>query len=209
MKIKETRTDFLEFLKPTKTLRHYLILEALAENAQITQRGISKIAGISPAVVNQYLAKFEEEGLIRKKRRSQRDYIYLLTEEGRRQRRELMVEYTRETFRLFSAGKDRLAEILQGYAKEYGLRRVIFYTAGEVTELLLHSLGMTDMELLAIVDDDPAKQGKKLLGYPIISREEIEHYSPDAVIITTFRYREGIYEKIKQLEQEGIRIIGF
>lgn len=208
MEMEETRTDFLEFFKPTKTLRHYLILEALAENERITQRGISKIAGISPAVVNQYLAEFEEEGLIRKERQNQRNYAYLLTEKGRRQRQEMMIEYTRETFRLFSAGKARLAEILQEYAKEYSLKRIIFYTAGEVTELLLHSLGMAEMELLAIVDDDPTKQGKELLGYPVISREEIEHYGPDAVIITTFRYRGEIYERIKGLEGQGIKIIG-
>ena len=121
----------------------------------------------------------------------------------------MMVEYIRETFRLFSAGKEQLAKILGEHAQKYNLKKIIFYTAGEVTALLLHSLELTDMELLAIADDDPAKQGKELFGYPIISREEIPRFSPDGVIITTFRYRQEIHERIKDLEEQGIKVIGF
>ncbi len=121
----------------------------------------------------------------------------------------MLVEYIRETFQLFSAGKAELAEILRGYQLKYDIEDLILYSAGEVTELLLHALQETSMQLLAIADDDPARQVKELFGYPIISREEIQQYRPDAVIITTFRYRQEIYEKIKDLEHEGVRIIGF
>ena len=199
------------YLQPTKRFRQYLMLESIssAEGAHLTQRRIAEAAGISPAVVNQYLAEFEKKGFLKRERLSRRDHAYRLTAEGQRQRREMMVEYIRETFRLFSAGKAQLARLLQKHAQTYNLRRVIFYTAGEVTELLLHSLGMTDIELLAIVDDDPAKQGKELFGYPIISREEIPRFNPDGVIITTFRYRQEIYDKIKGLENQGIKVIGF
>lgn len=208
---KTKRFDRLKYFQPTKRLRHYLMLEAISdsEGSHLTQRRISERSGISPSVVNHYLGEFRGSNLIERASLNQRDYSYSLTSGGRRKKREMLVEYIRETFQLFSAGKAELAEILRGYKLKYGIENLILYSAGEVTELLLHALQETSMQLLAIVDDDSVKQGKALFGYPIISREEIQRYRPDAVIITTFRYRPEIYEKIKDLEQEGVRIIGF
>lgn len=205
----ENRIKGYRFFTPTKRLRQYFLLDAIGKDGKLSQRDLSTAAGISPSVVNKYLREFEEESLIEKESLNERDFKYSLTNKGSKRRREFMVEYIRETFQLFSTGKEELAHILNNYYRNKGCREVIFYSAGEVTELLIHSLEHTELDLLAVADDDKKKQGKKLFGYPVISWREIKNFNPDAVIITTFRYRDQIYERIKGLEQEGIAVFGF
>ncbi len=205
-----SRISKLQYFKPTKRLRQYFMLEALAQERKgLTQRELGQLAALSPAVVNQYLAEFIQAGLVERTPINRRDYRYQLTPQGQNLRRELMVAYIRETFQLFQHGKEELARILRAHQQRFGLRRIVFYSAGQVTEVLLQALEETPLELRAIVDDDPEKQGKLFFGYPVVSREEISKLQPDAVIVTTFRYRNQIFRKIRNLEAQGIRVLGF
>lgn len=211
--IQAKQFGWLKYFQPTRHLRQYLMLESLLRSPDnhITQRDIALTSGISPSVVNQYLGDFFAEKLIDRAPINQRDFSYTLTSYGKAQQREMMIEYIRETFQLFSASKMELSKILQGYQSKYRICDVIFYSAGVVTELLLHALQETSMKLLAIVDDDHKKQDRTLFGYPVIHAKEIIRYRPDAVIVTTFRYRQEIHERISKLhlKKSGIRIIDF
>ena len=205
------RFRWMGYFQPTKRLRQYLMLEALAgaDNRRLTQREISMLSGISPSVVNQYLTDFEASGWITRTSLNSRDFQYTLTDDGHQTLREMMVAYVRETFQLFSAGKAELADMLRDYQDRYAIDRLMFYSAGEVTELLLHPLQDTAMDLVAIVDDNPDRQRTKLFGYPIVARDAILEYRPDAVMITTFRYRDEIREALSQMDRSGIAVIGF
>ncbi|MFB6271486.1 MAG: winged helix-turn-helix transcriptional regulator [Salinibacter sp.] len=187
------------------------MLEALdnPDERRLTQRQISALSGISPSVVNQYLNDFEQADWIERTSLNGRDVQYVLTDQGRDVLREMMVAYVRETFQLFSAGKAELTEILRAYEREYAIERLIFYSAGEVTELLLHPLQETSMALVAVADDDPDKQGSALFGYPLIAPESIADYAPDAVMVTTFRYRDAIHETLDELNLGKITVIDF
>ncbi|MBS3766100.1 winged helix-turn-helix transcriptional regulator [Candidatus Bipolaricaulota bacterium] len=198
-----------KFFNPTKALREYLLLEAMSGTNNPSQRELSRAAGISPSVTNKYLGEFEEDGLLQKESLNKRDYKYQLTKKGEKVKRELMVKYIRETFQMFSEGKQELADKLQSYQKEKGFKKIIFYSAGEVTELLIHSLNGSALTLQAIVDDDEGKQGKELFGYPVISRDRIPEFDPDAVIVTTFQYRQDIIDKLEAMNGTGFKIIGF
>lgn len=198
-----------DFFTPTKKLREYLLLESLDTKEVTSQRELALDAGISPSVANNYISEFENQGLVNRQSLNNRDYRYLLSEKGRRRKRELMVKYIRETFQMFSEGKKELGEKLKEHKCVGNYETAVFYSAGEVTELLLHSIDDIQLTLKAIVDDDEGKQGKKLYGYPIISRNEIEDLEPDVVIITTFQYRETIREKLDHLENKNFDVIGF
>ena len=204
--------DALSYFKPTKRLRQYFMLEALAHGDEaLTQRGLGQQAGLSPGVVNQYLLEFLQQGLVERTPRNRRDFAYRLTPKGKALRRELMIAYIRETFQLFQQGKEELARILEEHQRRLGLHTVVFYSAGQVTEVLIQALLETTLELLAVVDDDPQKRKVPFYGYPVIGPEEISRYRPDAVIVTTFRYREEILQRLRslRLEAQGIRIVEF
>jgi len=206
------RINELHYFKPTKRLRQYFMLEALAQGDEgLTQRDLGRLAALSPAVVNQYLFEFIQQGLVERIPRNRRDFCYRLTPQGEAFRRELMVAYIRETFQMFQSGKEELAQVLREHQRRYGLQRVLFYSAGQVTEVLIQALSETTLELLAVVDDDPQKRGTPFYGYPVIGPEDILRYEPDAVLITTFRYRRKILERLRplNLRAQGIRIVGF
>ena len=198
----------LNFWKPTPLLRQFLILSALATGERLSQRRLAELAGLSPSVVNTYLTRFQDEGLLEKSPVNARDFRYLLTLSGKALLGEMIVEYMRESFRLFSQGKWQLARHLKGLQQRYGLKRVALYSAGEVTELVLHSLPGTGLEVAAIVDDDPEKQGRTMFGYPIIGLPALEELQVDGIIITTFKYRAGIVSRIRHLEGKGIKVLG-
>lgn len=204
--------DGMDYFQPTKEFRQYQMLDSIksAKGTKITQREISDASKISPSVVNKYLEQFLDDELIVRKEINKRDHAYELTDKGQRQHRKRMIEYIRETFQLFSTGKSELGTILRNYKEDYDIESLMFYSAGEVTELLLHAIQNTGMDLLAIVDDDPEKQGSDLFGYPVIARNGIASYNPDAIIITTFRYRKKIHDKVSHAEDEyGIDVLGF
>jgi FlaA1/EpsC-like NDP-sugar epimerase len=166
------------------------------------------LVGLSPSVVNDYLARFLEQGLIEKVPLNARDFQYRLTARGEACLSEMIVEYMRETFLLFSQGKEELAKHLVELQEKYGFRRIALYSAGEVTELVIHSLSGLPVKLVAILDDDAEKQGRIMFGYPVVRPEACEDLEIDTVIVTTFRYRQTIMERIRHLKTQGIQVIG-
>lgn len=207
--MKEIPTSDFNFLAPTKKLRLYFLLEGIKSNKQISQRKLAEEAGISPSVGNRYLNEFEKKEFIEKQPINERDYEYRLTEKGDRRRKKLMVEYLRETFQLFSNGKNELTSVLEEYKEDYDLEEILLYSAGEVTELLLHAIENVDLKLLSVVDDSKEKQGNKMFGYPIVARSKIPELNPDGIIVTTFQHRGDIFEKLDEFKEKDIAIIGF
>jgi DNA-binding MarR family transcriptional regulator len=189
-------------------LRQLAILSSLASSPHLSQRQLAHTVHLSPSVVNAYLDRFLHQGLIEKWPLNARDFQYRLTPKGRARLSEMRVDYMRETFLLFSRGKEELANHLATLLGKHGFRRIALYSAGEVTELVIHSLLGLPIELVAIIDDDPKKQGQVMFGYPVVGPEACEELGVDAIIVTTFRYRQPIMEKVRHLKGEGIQVIG-
>ena len=72
-------------------------------------------------------------------------------------------------------------------------------------EVAVICLSGTNLELVGIVDDSNAKQGKKMLNFVIESPEIIKKAGPDAVLVTSIRYKDKILDKLKRnRELKGI-----
>jgi len=196
---------FLEFSKEWKEL---FVLHHLTSSPHMTQREVAEEIEVSPTMVNNYLASLEARGLIEKEPLDGRSFKYQLTPQGSEHYRQTMVEYLRELFRLFSSSKEMMARELQKFYRR-GLQKVVFYSAGEVTALLIDCLEETNLHLLAIVDDDPQKQHHQFHGYDVISRDELADLDFDAVIITTYRYREEIRARLLEEGVAAQKIHGF
>ena len=53
-----------------------------------------------------------------------------------------------------------------------------------------------DINILAIIDDDINKQGKKITNINIISLNDISNYNYDGIMISTYTNTEAIYQKL-------------
>lgn len=197
----------LQFLKPASDLRRLLLLGNILTDERLSQRRLAERAGLSPAVVNGYLSRFIQQGLVTTTPVNDRDLQYSLTPLGIQQVAEMRVGYMRETFILFSRAKIELKNHLAELQKRSGIRKIVLYPAGEVTELVIHAVHETPLNVVGVLDDDPNKQGESLFGFPMIARSSIEELDVEGILITTFRYRDILRGKVRDLEEQGVKVM--
>ena len=59
------------------------------------------------------------------------------------------------------------------------------------------------------MDDDKERQGNELLGYEIISREEINQYDHDGIVITSYTFEDDITNRLTEIGYPDDRIERF
>ena len=198
-------TNPLTFLQPTSSYRELILLEEIGRNEAITQHELSAKAGVVPAMVNNYIKHFVKDRLISVAGNRTRNMRYTLTPEGERRKFQLLLSYVQETVRLYKNAKEGLKARLLEIQSE-NIHRIILYGAADTAELAYNAAEEIGIEICGIVDSDENKQGKVFLGKVIQSPSAIEDIMPDAVVISSFGFQDQIYEKIKKLEINGIKV---
>lgn len=197
------------YLKPGKETRVLAILDALTRNSGISQYDLGKQLNLSGAMVNQYLKKLQEKNLLAFTPVNGKSFRYELTEAGEAARRQYFSDYAVETIQFYSAIKRFLQERLAPLT-ESGVRRLVLFGASETCEVVLSALQDTEFQILALLDNDKDKQGKRFHGHMICSPLVLEQMDPDATVITSFGKQEEIYQQLKPLsEKKGFAIVRF
>lgn len=117
--------------------------------------------------------------------------------------KELDNDYRQAVRRLTQTAFDELAA--------RGFRRVGLYGGGLHTSRLLLwiSRGLVEvgeLELLAVADDRPEKQGLMLSGVPIVSPQKMIDLLPDAVLLSSDCFENTLYEKSRPVRDAGIPV---
>jgi len=117
--------------------------------------------------------------------------------------KELDNDYRQAVRRLTQAAFDKLAA--------QGARRVGLYGGGLHTSRLLLWIarGLVDigeLELVAVADDRPEKQGLMLSGVPIVAPEKMIDLLPDAVLLSSDCFENTLYEKSRPVREAGIPV---
>ena len=185
------------FLKPTEHLRSLQLLEEISKDSSLSQRKLSQRLGVALGVTNACLKKMVSKGLVKAKGINHKRLAYYLTPKGFNEKTKLTYHFLQHTIRYYSALKDNISAKLALLSKT-GHKRIICYGAGEVLEVAFIILDETDLELLvlAIVDDDKDKQGKKMFGFEVQHPQNIKELKPDAVLITSLRYKDKIMRNL-------------
>ena len=176
-------------------LRDLFLLKVLAEGGHVSQRSLAQRLGMGLGVVNRRIRAMLDAGFIRIADPSVRPFAYQITARGegyrtrlRHRRYEGVVGELQELQRHI---EERLATL-----KEMGTLRLVFYGSGEVMELTLPLAEAQGLEVVGLVDDDPAKHGISRRGLEVRPPDAIPSLEPDAVLITTFRHADEIKEKM-------------
>ncbi len=187
-------------------LRDLLLLKELAEAGHVSQRSLAERLGMGLGVVNRRIRAFLEAGFIRVVDPSVRPFAYQLTPVGeghrtrlRHRRYEGVVGELREMQRHI---EERLATL-----KEMGMLRLVFYGSGEVMELTLPLAEVQGLEVVGLVDDDPAKHGISRWELEVRPPEAVLSLEPDAVLITTFRHADEIKENMDPKVQADMLVL--
>jgi DNA-binding MarR family transcriptional regulator len=185
----------LRFFRPSAAFRELVLLYSIHQQSNTTQSRLAKLAGIVPAMVNNYIKEFVKARYIAVRGRTNRTMSYHLTEAGEARLSELFRKYLNETVGLYIHAKDEIRRELQRIYDE-GFRRVVFYGAAETGEIAVavgHEIGF---EVVGIVDSNPRKQGRAVNGLRVESPEAIPELDPEVVVISSFGYQNQIRQRV-------------
>ena len=84
----------------------------------------------------------------------------------------------------------------------------MFYGAGEVAETILSVYQKRRKEtpkVLAIIDDQE-KTKEEIYGCKVIGRDEINNYTFDGIVITSYTFEDEIKERLEEIDYPKERI---
>lgn len=187
-----------EFFKPTRQYYQYVIFNLLASNSSYTQREIATKLNIAASTVNYLIDFYVTDGFITKTNDSTRDMKYILTDKGKNHAKLLNIKYLSNTQKLYNNAKNEVGVYLDEFV-DRGYKRLVFYGAGEVCELLLNTIKEdynSKLEVIAVIDDNIDKQDTLLVNTLITSFNSLNSLTYDALLISTYTNHEEIYNKL-------------
>lgn len=177
--------------------RDLQVLEAVAGDQRITQRGLAGNLGIALGLANVYVKRLARKGYIKCINIQSNRLLYLITPKGIAEKTRLTYEYMQYSLQLYGQVRVHLRAVLQPLA-EAGHKRIAIYGTGEAAELAYLSVKEAGLELAAIFDDEG---GQMFLGMPVQDIRE-QHLVPYDLLVIAALDRPD--DAVNQLVQQGV-----
>lgn len=195
------------FLLPTKIFRRLTILLTIYHSPRISQHKIAQETNLSSSMVNSYIRQLAADGIVTVSSRNNRDCDYQLTPTGKEELTSLLMGYSAEIVQFYAQTKNEISNRIASLINGKQQARLVLYGASETCELVMRALeNFPQVEVVAIVDSVPRKQGESFNGFTVKNPEEIAAIKPDCVLITSYAKQDEIYNATKHLEKAGIKI---
>ena len=192
----------MKFLNPTYIHKELTLLQEIEKNHSMTQKELGNIIGAAPSMVNVYINELEERNYLKREYISTKTVNYKITQEGVKRKNYLLIVYMRELLDLYHLAKNNVGKFLVNLTNK-SYKNILLYGAGEVAETIIGVIRdreFSALQVVGIVDDNKDKQGKVMLGYEIISREEKKKHQHDAIVITSYTFEDDIVDRLKEVE---------
>ena len=206
--------DFLKnlrFFNPTSELKILLLLEQIQNTNNITQDKLARYIHSAPSMINTYIKQLEKEGFLVKNKKTKRNVEYVITKKGIGRKNYLLVTYMNELIELYNLTKINIELFVKNLIKR-NYKNCVFYGAGETAKVIIKvikDMPKLDFKLMFLVDDDINKQGKRFMGYNVVSCGNIKKYNVDAIVITSCVYEKEIRDKLMKLNYPDEKIVSF
>ena len=199
------------FFKPTALYKEFMILDLIEKNKNITQRKMSESIGIAVSMVNKYLDDYEKSGYIKRKYKTTKTVKYLVTKKGTERRKLLNIWYLKSSHDVYISAKDNITSFLNQII-EKGFKKILLYGAGEVAEIMLQVMNDDNnipLKVLAVVDDDMNRQEEFIVNFPIISKENINQFDHDGILVSSYKHHEVIRKNLVEINYPSEQILEF
>ena len=181
------------------------MLQAIHDEPESSQHAIGKTTRLSSSMVNNYIKRLKEEGLITISGDTNRTQSYHLTSDGQKDLRQALLHYSADIVQLYGSVKREIGRILTGFYRE-GIRTIVLFGAAETAEVVHLAIKETQLVMIGVVDSDVSKHNKPFNGLLIQPPAEIKQIDPDAVIITSFARQEEIFKDLKKIISKKTKI---
>jgi DNA-binding MarR family transcriptional regulator len=185
-------------------LRTLMILEKVDNEGTTSQRDLARDLNISLGLVNSFIKRLAGKGFFKIGHRPKNRIQYILTSRGIAEKSRLTYEYIQHSLVFYKDTRKKMADLYIELERE-GVKRIIFYGAGELAEIAYLSLHQSCIELVAVVDD--GKAGNKFLQFTVIHPEQIQNIGFDKILITTINSTDLIVEKLANLGIPANRVV--
>jgi DNA-binding MarR family transcriptional regulator len=185
-------------------LRTLKILEKVDNDGAPSQRDLARDLNISLGLVNSFIKRLAKKGYFKIGHLPKNRVRYILTPRGIAEKSRLSYQYIQYSFKFYKEVRQKLWD-LYAELETQGVRRIVFYGAGDLAEIAYLSLQQSCIELVAVVDD--GKAGNKFMQFTVAHTDRIESLWFDRILITSVNSTESILEKITTLDIPPNRVI--
>ena len=156
------------------------VLNAVHDNAHVTQRSLSGELGIALGLTNSYLKRCVKKGLIKVRQIPANRYAYYLTPQGFSEKSRLTREYLTQGFQFFRIAREQCSDIFE-ICSQRGLRCIALHGLTDLAEIAVLCASDHEVELISIID--PSSELEAYSNIPV-HREIPSSASFDAVLVT-------------------------
>lgn len=170
------------------------LLRSVEQDGGQSQRRLASELGIALGLVNAYLKRCVNKGLVKVQNVPARRYAYYLTAQGFAEKSRLTVDYLTSSFSFFRQAKaDCLVMFETG--RLFGFKSVVLVGRSDLAEIAVICGMESKVEIVALVDAESAPD--YFLGVPIVDSFDAVGKSFDAVVITDLRDAYGSWCRAK------------
>jgi DNA-binding MarR family transcriptional regulator len=199
------------FFKPTQLYKEFILLDLISKNPNITQRTLANHLNVSVSNVNNHIDEYEKKGYLKREYLSSKTVEYLITKKGIERKNLLNLNFLKSSQLILDSAKANIIEFINKL-KEKDYKKILFYGAGEVAEIMLHVIRKENPQLIevaGIIDDDVNKQAGSIEGINIISLDKINEIEHDGILISSYAHREIMYKRLLDLGYSKDNILEF
>ncbi|MFY9450580.1 MAG: winged helix-turn-helix transcriptional regulator [Bacillota bacterium] len=199
------------FFKPTQLYKEFILLDLISKNPNITQRTLANYLNVSVSNVNNHIDEYEKKGYLKREYLSSKTVEYLITKKGIERKNLLNLNFLKSSQLILDSAKANIIEFINKL-KEKDYKKILFYGAGEVAEIMLHVIRKENPQLIevaGIIDDDVNKQAGSIEGINIISLDKINEIEHDGILISSYAHREIMYKRLLDLGYSKDNILEF
>jgi DNA-binding MarR family transcriptional regulator len=183
--------------------RNLQALEAIAEDAGITQRTLAGKLGMALGLTNIYLRRLVRKGYVKCVNVQSNRLRYLLTPTGIAEKTRLTYEFMEYSLFLYGQVRTHLRAVLEPHLRE-NRRRVAVYGTGEAAELAYLSITELGLELVAVFDGANAGKFLGQIVQPIERHHDLEF---DLLLVASLEPPEPLVERFVALGISRERIV--
>jgi DNA-binding MarR family transcriptional regulator len=185
-------------------LRTLKILEKVDNDGTPSQRDLARDLNISLGLVNSFIKRLVKKGYFKIGHLPQNRVRYILTARGLAEKSRLTCEYIQLSFKFYRDTRQKLRD-LYAELETQGVRRIVFYGAGDLAEIAYLSLQQSCIELVAVVDD--GRVGKNFMQFTVSHPHRIESIWYDRILIASIHSTQFISEKLATMGISASRVV--
>lgn len=171
------------------------LLDAVAENGEVTQRTLAARLGVALGLTNVVLKRCLKKGLIKIQQVPARRYVYYLTPKGFAEKSRLTAEYLTFSLQFYRSARQEYSELIR-FCETRGWRQIVLVGATELAEIATLATHGHDVEIIGILD--PGRNEVSFCGLPIIQAPEglPADKRPNAVILADLTDPQGTFDSL-------------